>query len=107
MKQQSPLPQSPFDQPKQGVYPSQLWMVWISSVLFFFPGVIPSFLALFLILLIVMLPRFVVRLCFVAGFRFTFVAGIFSSFLLFAASSFLPSSACYSAPKVSTLKPRD
>ena len=59
----------PFDQPKQGLFPSACWMVRISSVFFAFPGVIPRPLAFSLIWGIVI------------DFCNTFVAGIFFSFL--------------------------
>lgn len=68
IKQQSMFEHWPFDQPKQGLFPSACWMVRISSVFFAFPGVIPRPLAFSLIWGIVI------------DFCNTFVAGIFFSF---------------------------
>jgi hypothetical protein len=45
IKQQSIYGHCPFDLPKQGVFPSAVWMAWINSGFFIFPGSIPSSLA--------------------------------------------------------------
>jgi hypothetical protein len=41
IKQQSVFEHWPFERPKHGVYPSAIWMAWISSGFFIFPGFIP------------------------------------------------------------------
>jgi len=64
IKQQSMFPHWPFDLPKHGVQPSVVWIEWMSSAFFIFPGLMPRASALFLISVIV------IRFC------FTFVAGI-------------------------------
>jgi len=45
IKQQSVFVHSPFDHPKHGVHPSAVWIAWIRSAFFIFPGLIPSFFA--------------------------------------------------------------
>jgi hypothetical protein len=90
IKQQSVYEHCPFEFPKQGVQPSAVWMEWISSAFFIFPGVMPRVPAFFLI------PVIVIRFC------FTFAAGIFSSFQFFLLSSFAPPCSGYCITKVPT-----
>jgi len=70
IKQQSTFAHWPFDLPKHGVQPSAIWIQWIISAFFIFPGVTPSPLAFSFMSAIVIL------------FGFTFVAGIFFLSLL-------------------------